>query len=112
MIIRENIVLIDCEGAIFNTANASKHIEKYFLDLRKEFLNQENIRKFFLKQEDLSSKENSSRPVNKKVYLNLRKWSQNKNNFLETRNIFSLKNAEVTTLNYWSMQFILKEVVK
>ena len=36
-------------------SNASKLVEKYFFDLRKKFLNQENIRKFFLKQEDLSS---------------------------------------------------------
>ena len=35
--------------------NASKFIEKYFLDLRNIFLNQENIRKFFSKQENLSN---------------------------------------------------------
>ena len=38
-----------------HTSNASKLIEKCFLDLRNIFLNQENIRKFFSKQEDLSS---------------------------------------------------------
>ena len=72
------------------TASASKLIEKCFLDLRNIFSNQENIRKFFSKQEDLSGYEKFSRPFHKKIYLNLRKWSQNKNNFLETRNIFSL----------------------
>ena len=35
-------------GSYF-TANASKLIEKCFLDLRNIFLNQENIRKFFSK---------------------------------------------------------------
>ena len=74
-----------------HTANASKLIEKCFLDLRNIFLNQESIRKFFSKQEDLSSQEKFSRPFHKKVYLNLRKWSRNKNSFLETRNIFSLR---------------------
>ena len=38
-----------------DTANASKHIEKYFLDLKNIFLHQENIRKFFLKRENLFS---------------------------------------------------------
>ena len=40
---------------VFFTANPSKRGEKCFLDLRNIFLNQENIRKFFSKQEDLSS---------------------------------------------------------
>ena len=37
------------------TTNALKLIEKCFLDLRNIFLNQENVRKFVSKQEDLSS---------------------------------------------------------
>ena len=45
----------------------TKLVKKYFLDLRKKFLNQENIEKFFSKQEDLSAKENFLVP---KVYLN------------------------------------------
>ena len=38
-----------------HAANASKLIENRFLDLRNIFLNQEHIRKFFSKQEDLST---------------------------------------------------------
>ena len=75
------------------TANASKLIEKCFLDLRNMLLNQENIRKFFSKQEDLSSQEKFFRPFYKLVYLNLRKWSQNKNNFLEIQNILLLRKV-------------------
>ena len=36
---------------LFNTANTSKLIEKYFLDLRNMFSDQEHIRLFFSKQE-------------------------------------------------------------
>ena len=36
-------------------ANASKLVEKCFLELKNIFFNQENITKFFSKQEDLSS---------------------------------------------------------
>ena len=35
-----------------STANASKLIEKYFPDLKNIFLTEENIRKFFSKQEN------------------------------------------------------------
>ena len=49
-----------------------KLIEKCLLDLRSILLNQENIRKFFSKQ-DLSSYEKCSLPFPKKFYLNLRK---------------------------------------
>ena len=72
----------------YNNANASKLIEKCFLDLRNIFSNQENIRKFFSKQEDLSSKKKFSGSFHKKIYLNLRQWFQNEKNVLETRNIF------------------------
>ena len=40
------------------TANPSKLIEKCFLDLRNIFSNQENIRKFFPKQEIYLAKKN------------------------------------------------------
>ena len=39
----------------FYTANALKLIEKCFLDLKNIFFNQENNKKFFSKQDDLSS---------------------------------------------------------
>ena len=77
----------------YDTANPSKLIEKFFLDLRKIFSNHENIRKFFSKQEELSSQEKFSHPFHKNIYLNLRKSSQNKNNFLEIRNIFLVRKV-------------------
>ena len=41
----------ESQGYNFITANDSKRIEKYFLDLRNMFSIQENIRIFFSKQE-------------------------------------------------------------
>ena len=71
-----------------HTANASKLIEKCFLDLRNIFLNQENIRKFFSKQEALSSWDKFSRPFHKKVYLNLKNGLKMRTIFLK-QEIFS-----------------------
>ena len=97
--------LFEC---IYVIANAPKLTEKCFLDLRNILLNQENIRKFFSKQEDLSSKERFSRPFDKKVYLYLRKWSQNKNNFLETRAIFLLKEV---SFNIKKISLVLRYIL-
>ena len=49
------------------SANASKLIEKFFLNLRNMFSNQENIRIFFSKQEKQTHREKFSCPFCKKV---------------------------------------------
>ena len=59
--------------------------EKHILKSRKYY-------KILLKTRSIQLRK-FSRPFHKKVYLNLRKWSQNKNNFLETRNIFLLRKV-------------------
>ena len=46
------MIVITIYSEAFHTANASKLIEKWFLDSRNIFFNQENIRKLFSKQED------------------------------------------------------------
>ena len=77
-----------------HTANAWKLIEKYVIDLRNIFLSQESIRKVFSKQLE----ENLTEKIFlfKKLYLDSRKFSQNKNNFLKMRNIFFLRKIILT----------------
>ena len=66
---QEKLMHLEMEAA----ANASKLIEKYFLDLRNVILNQENIRNFFAKQEiHWFSWEKISCPFCKKINLDSR----------------------------------------
>ena len=55
---------------MIHTANASKLIEKYFLDLRNMFSNQENIRIYFSKEEKQTHKKNFAVPAARKFNLN------------------------------------------
>ena len=62
------------------TANALKHTEKYFLGLRNMFLNQDN----FSQTKKIKLAEKFFWSFHKKC-LNLRKCSQNKDNFLDIK---------------------------
>ena len=75
----------------------------YFSCFEKNILFSWFENKFFPKQENLFSSEKFSRPFCKQLYLDWRKWSQDKNNFLETRNIFFLRNNFFT----WRMLVLL-----
>ena len=71
-----------------STANASKLIEKCFLDLRNIFSNQENIRKFFSKKKIYLAKKNFLVPSTRKFILILENGVKMKRIFLK-QEIFS-----------------------
>ena len=67
--------------------------------MRNMSINQENIRKFLSKQKNLSRLDKFSSSFCKNIYLDLKKYYQNKNIFLEKRNINTVKERFL----YWDM---------
>ena len=61
--------------------------EKHTLKSNKILENSSRNKKIYL------AKKNFLVPSIRKNYLNLRKWSRNEKNFLETRNLFSLRKS-------------------
>ena len=67
-----------------------KTYREIFFDLRNMFQNRRKVRKF-----SETKKIQLSKISSKKICLNLRKYSQNNNNFVEMRTIFLLRKVSV-----------------
>ena len=87
MKVKVHLIGLSDQAVLFSLQIPQYLLGNIFLIL-KIFLNRENIRKIFLKTEKIIYLRKISLSFLKKLYVDLRKWSQDKNNFLK-QEIFS-----------------------